>query len=161
FPLGAAPSDVAARLCHNDSTFHSWVDAFLLHADLGIQGIEIGVTEDGAGSTVSQRKLEGSEEDHVPYFIHNGEQSVEARFSLWDESDGTQQLFDMLVPLYEVLREGELAISDDLSASLHPSLVRELIRVFHDPELNPKGAQLVFATHDTSLLSGKLFRRDQ
>lgn len=67
----------------------------------------------------------------------------------------------MLVPLYEVLRDGQLAIFDELSASLHPSLVREVIRAFHDPTLNPKGAQLIFATHDSSLLSGRLFRRDQ
>ncbi len=67
----------------------------------------------------------------------------------------------MLVPLYLVLQDGELAVLDELSASLHPSLVREIIRYFHDPKRNPKGAQLVFATHDTSLLSGRLFRRDQ
>jgi uncharacterized protein len=36
-----------------------------------------------------------------------------------------------------------------------------MIGAFHDPGLNPKGAQLVFATHDASLLSGSLFRRDQ
>jgi AAA15 family ATPase/GTPase len=66
-----------------------------------------------------------------------------------------------VVPLYEVLSQGELAIVDEFSPSLHPFLVRELIRVFHDSQLNPKGAQLVFATHDFSLLSGSLFRRDQ
>ena len=78
-----------------------------------------------------------------------------------DESQGTLRLFSMLFQLYEVLRDGQLAVADELNASLHPSLVRELIRAFHDPKLNPKGGQLVFATHDTSLLSGKLFRRDQ
>jgi AAA15 family ATPase/GTPase len=40
-------------------------------------------------------------------------------------------------------------------------LAREIIRVFHDPQLNPKGAQLILATHDSSLLGGQLFRRDQ
>ncbi len=40
-------------------------------------------------------------------------------------------------------------------------MTQAIIRLFNQPELNPKNAQLIFATHDTNLLSGKLFRRDQ
>jgi AAA15 family ATPase/GTPase len=67
----------------------------------------------------------------------------------------------MLAPLYEVLEYGEVAVVDEFSASLHPMMTRELVRLFHTPEWNAKGAQLIFATHDASLLSGSLFRRDQ
>jgi AAA15 family ATPase/GTPase len=50
---------------------------------------------------------------------------------------------------------------DELDRSLHALLVRQLIEMFQNPGLNPAGAQLVFTTHDTSLLSGDLLRRDQ
>lgn len=51
---------------------------------------------------------------------------------------------------------------DELDTSLHTLLVRELVRLFHKPEVNANGAQLIFSTHDTSLLDDPdLFRRDQ
>jgi len=44
---------------------------------------------------------------------------------------------------------------------MHPQLTYKLVEMFHSPEANPRGAQLVFATHDTSLMTPALFRRDQ
>jgi uncharacterized protein len=161
---------ITARRCLEDVAFRSWVNGFLAHADLGIQGVEIEVTEEKSRRPVRQVSPDGtvltSAEDvthrhHEPYFVHHGDEGMTARFGLPDESQGTRRLFGMLVPLYETLRDGRLALVDELSASLHPTLVRELIRAFHDRQLNPKRAQLVFATHDTSLLSGSFFRRDQ
>jgi AAA15 family ATPase/GTPase len=53
-------------------------------------------------------------------------------------------------------------IIDELDTSLHTLLVRELVRLFHRPDVNTGGAQLIFTTHDTSLLDAPdLFRRDQ
>lgn len=50
---------------------------------------------------------------------------------------------------------------DELDTSLHADITRELVRLFNDPQTNPNNAQLVFTTHDTSLLDLTLFRRDQ
>jgi AAA15 family ATPase/GTPase len=50
---------------------------------------------------------------------------------------------------------------DELDASLHPLLAIHLIQLFGDKSLNPKGAQLIFNTHDTNLLSSGILRRDQ
>ncbi len=51
---------------------------------------------------------------------------------------------------------------DELDTSLHTLLMQALVRLFHRPEVNTGGAQLVFTTHDTSLLDAYgLFRRDQ
>ena len=127
----------------------------------GFRQFEIIVTDEESRIPASQMRSARPAMNHIPYFVHSGEEGVNSRFAFWEESHGTRRLFDMLVPLCEALIGGEVAVLDELSASLHPSLVREIIRAFHDPELNPKGAQLVFATHDTSLLSGRLFRRDQ
>ena len=50
---------------------------------------------------------------------------------------------------------------DELEARLHPLLTRELVRMFNSPASNPQNAQLVFTTHDASLLGESLLRRDQ
>lgn len=44
-------------------------------------------------------------------------------------------------------------VFDELDASLHPKLSAELLQVFHDPSTNPRGAQLLFTSHDTSLFN--------
>jgi AAA15 family ATPase/GTPase len=78
-----------------------------------------------------------------------------------DESDGTRRLFSMSATIFETLNQGKIIFIDEIDRSLHPLLVRELIRLFQNPKSNPKGAQLIFNTHDTSLLSAGIFRRDQ
>ena len=52
-------------------------------------------------------------------------------------------------------------VVDELEQSLHPLLVLEILRLFHNPETNPKGAQLIFTTHMPLLLDQELIRRDQ
>lgn len=96
----------------------------------------------------------------MPQFIHKTEHGS-ASFELHEESQGTQRLYALAAPVLDVLKHGRLLIVDELDSSLHPLLVRRLVRMFHQPELNPLGAQLLFTTHDTSLLDRTVFRRDQ
>ncbi len=78
-----------------------------------------------------------------------------------NESHGTQKAFYLAGPIVDVLSQGKVLVVDEMEARLHPLLTRELIRLFNSVELNPKRAQLIFTTHDTNLLSNKIFRRDQ
>ena len=80
---------------------------------------------------------------------------------LGEESDGTQRIFALSGPWIDTLKDGDVIVFDELHASLHPALVRFLIAQFHDPRQNAKGGQLVFTTHDTSILNQDVFRRDQ
>lgn len=96
----------------------------------------------------------------VPIFEPRTEQGS-AKFELHEESEGTQRLFNLAAPLLDVLKHGRVLVVDDLARSLHTMLVRRLFGMFHDPVLNPRGAQLLFSTHDISLLDHTLFRRDQ
>ena len=82
-------------------------------------------------------------------------------FPLEEESDGTQRFFQLLGPWLQAVNDGYTVFIDELEASLHPLLTRELIKFIHDPTNNKAGAQLVFATHDATLLGPELFRRDQ
>lgn len=78
-----------------------------------------------------------------------------------EESIGTRKFFKMTAPILDTLKEGKILIIDELDASLHPMLTKSLIEMFHNEKINTKNAQLIFATHDTNLLTPKLFRRDQ
>jgi len=82
-------------------------------------------------------------------------------FSLADESEGTQKLFLVLGPFIDTLSRGSLLVIDEIEARLHTQLTNMLVNLFNSKSTNPNGAQLIFATHDTNLLSNKLFRRDQ
>jgi hypothetical protein len=78
-----------------------------------------------------------------------------------DESKGTNRFFALVGPFLEALEKGAVVVVDELECSMHPLLTRKLIELFQDPEQNKKGAQLIFATHDVSLMDPYLFRRDQ
>jgi len=100
-------------------------------------------------------------EEHKLRFHHVTERG-KAVFELMDESNGTRNLLFLAGPVLGILRKGLTLVIDELDTSLHTLLVRELVRLFHRPEINNGGAQLVFTTHDTSLLDAPdLFRRDQ
>ena len=76
-----------------------------------------------------------------------------------DESNGTKKMFEMSPILITVLKQQALLVIDELDARWHPRLTRKVIELFNSPE--NKGAQLLFVTHDTTLLEGELLRHDQ
>jgi AAA15 family ATPase/GTPase len=69
------------------------------------------------------------------------------------ESEGTRVWFGLIGPVLTALREGSIVVFDELDASLHPTLSAELLKLFKNPTINQHGAQLVFTSHDTSLLN--------
>ena len=77
------------------------------------------------------------------------------------ESDGTRKLFAALPVILMALKEGRLMIVDELDAKLHPKLLRYVIRLFTNPEINKKGAQLLFTSHDMATMKNSIFRRDE
>lgn len=82
-------------------------------------------------------------------------------FNMDLESDGTQKFFTFLGPVLETLRSGRILIIDELHNHLHPSMTRFIIELFHNEKINTKNAQLIFTTHETSVLSKDIFRKDQ
>jgi hypothetical protein len=77
------------------------------------------------------------------------------------ESEGTQKVFALAGPLVNTLKDGKVLIIDEFDARIHPLISRAIVELFNSNETNPSNAQLIFMTHDTNLLSNKLFRRDQ
>ena len=76
-----------------------------------------------------------------------------ATLDIEDESDGTRAWFRLVGPVLGVLKRGHVLLCDEVDASLHPRLSARLIELFQDPITNPRGAQLIFTTHDTTLLN--------
>lgn len=79
---------------------------------------------------------------------------------LQDESTGVRKLFALLCPMIDILINGKVLLCDELEASLHESLVYELVKLFMTIKTD-KFAQIIFTTHETGLLNLDLFRRDQ
>ena len=137
---------------------------FLSAADISIADVQA-VPRKGmqAQWVMSASGLQASQEEReflMPVFEHSTPKGS-AKFELHDESEGTQRLYGLIAPVLDCLRDGRVLVVDELDSSLHTLLVRRLVTMFQTPGLNPNGAQLIFSTHDTSLLDHTLFRRDQ
>ena len=96
-----------------------------------------------------------------PQLSHLSTEGRTVEFDLDEESDGTQKIFALAGPWIDALENGYVVVIDELNGHLHPALVRFLIELFHNPKRNSKGAQLIFSTHETSILNQEVFRRDQ
>jgi hypothetical protein len=83
----------------------------------------------------------------------------------YDESLGTMVWFGVIGPVIYALASGSVFLADEIDASLHPALVAQLIRLFRDEATNPNRAQMIFNTHDATLLpdtkEDRLLGRDQ
>ena len=97
--------------------------------------------------------------------VHRGTDGETVELDADDESLGTRVWFGLIGPVVQALETGYVFLADELDASLHPALVTELIRLFQDPETNPRRAQLIFNSHDPTLLGDtvgeRLLGRDQ
>lgn len=93
--------------------------------------------------------------------VHKDSHDKAVIFDFEEESDGTQKLFSFAGPWIDTLANGYVLFIDELHDNLHPRLVQFLVELFHSNETNPKNAQLIFTTHETSILNQEVFRRDQ
>ena len=93
--------------------------------------------------------------------FENGNEIGKATVMLENESLGTKKLFAIGSLILDTLDDGGVIVIDELDKGLHPLLTKLIINLFHSKKNNPKNAQLIFATHDSTLLDTEIFRRDQ
>lgn len=100
--------------------------------------------------------------EHI-YYDAEGKDSGKTRE--WEfakmESSGTQKALDFAGPVMLTLAIGGTLAIDEIEANMHPLLTLDTINLFLNKQTNPSGAQLIFTTHDTNLLSYSKLRRDQ
>lgn len=123
-----------SRRVFRDSGFRDRIARVLQVADLGITGFDkVALAENEI------RLLHRARTGEIPLDFAN-------------ESLGTRSWFALLGTLLEALERGTCVMVDELDASLHPVISAEAVRMFQDREANPHGAQMVFTSHDATLL---------
>ena len=157
----------SAARAKEDKRAQERIHRLIAVADFGISGFDIReetyTEKDLPEDMPAELRTKLINKKHLDVYMRHpvGKAEIEVALPLEEESNGTKRLFALSGPLAEVLENGWTFFVDELDASLHPMLVRYLIKLFHNPQINPKGAQLIFNTHDTSLMDCCLFRRDQ
>lgn len=89
--------------------------------------------------------------------LKHGQSSFD--FSFVEESDGSKRLFD-LIDMILTDRQDTVFVVDELERSLHPKLTERFLKLFMEAHKNSR-VQLVFSTHEDSIMDRNLFRRDE
>ena len=150
-----------------------FTERLLQSADINISAIKINVKktkiEVPAGMQFSQAMVNGQLltqeveqiEVNTEHLIGEGDDKEKYVLGLGEESLGTNQLFILGPFLKDAFEKGIVVVVDEIDKSLHTFIVKHIINMFRNKDINKAGAQLIFTTHDTSLLSLSTFRRDQ
>ena len=101
------------------------------------------------------------DDEHKELYLYRTIDGKSYELNFLGESAGTQKLFSVLPYVIIALNEGRLMIVDELDAKLHPKLLRYIICLFKNPDINCNGAQLLFTSHDLTTMSNTVFRRDE
>lgn len=155
---GLAGSIGITKKLVNDEAYRKRVEHYLRLIDVGIKRIEI-QTETVVNEHTGEKK-----EEKIVHTVHNtydnkGAVAGEKLFDLRQESTGTLRFLSYIQNIIEMIARGGVFIVDEMSARLHPLLTKLIVDIFSSSE-NEK-AQLIFTTHDISLLNYDQFRRDE
>ena len=135
-------------IAENIKTNHAFIDNTFQRAikHFGIHGNEI----------VYMKSKESNE--MTPYSVLSNEKAVPVDIF---ESYGTERFLNIFPLILQTLQTGATLIVDEFDASLHPMALMSIVGAFHNDEINKKGAQLIFNTHNPIFLNKNLFRRDE
>ncbi|MCC2816396.1 ATP-binding protein [Clostridiales bacterium TF09-2AC] len=106
-------------------------------------------------------RVEEMENERIEVYTKHIVDGYESELNLSDESSGTKKLFGLLPFIADGLASGTTLVIDELDAKIHPVLLRHIIMMFNDMEINRHGAQLIFTSHDLSTMNSEVFRRDE
>lgn len=165
---GWGPS-FTASLCEKTKSKKQILD-FLQSADFNIHDIEIETEKFDPNSLPEDfpevfkekisKEMKGKEVIDIKT-VHKTNSGKLISLDFSEESDGTQKFFSFAGPWIDILEKGYILIVDELHDNLHPKMVKYLVNLFHSNKTNPNNAQLIFTTHETSILNQDVFRRDQ
>ena len=167
--VGGWDANFTATLCDDEATKEEVLD-FLQAADFDIHDIRIEkekfdpdfLPEDLSSSVRDSliKSMKGKDLVEIKT-IHKSSSGKLVPLELSEESDGTRKFFSFVGPWIDSLSKGYVLVIDELHDNLHPTMVKYLVSLFHNKKTNPNHAQLIFTTHETSILNQDVFRRDQ
>ena len=146
--------------------------ALLKHADLGVESVAVETEKLDAKMLAQLAKMKEMMPPEVQEHLNEAEiqkvrlshrgRGADAVPLPWEaESAGTHRLFELAGPWLDILENGYTVCIDELETSMHPLMVMALLRLLFSEVTNPKGAQVIFTTHNPLLLDSTLLRRDQ
>ena len=157
-----------------DSSFSDKVSLFLKSVDTGISSLKVVKTEfkddaffdsfpkDMPKHIVDDIRTQISLRPMTSHRLYDNDNEVGMiDFDIAEESDGTNKLYSLSSDIITALLNGSVYVIDEIDNSLHPHITEFIIKLFNNPRINKKNAQLITATHDSSLLNPNLVRRDQ
>lgn len=177
-PFGSVSSDIIARLLkEKDESFLVKLRSLINALDTGIISFDIrktegipflkGLPEEAMKMyneelfSMLSKELSFEISTYHNAYDENGNALKPIAFSIERESSGTKSLFALATFILDSLEKGSLFVIDEFEKNLHPSIVRFLVGLYNNPKMNTMNAQILFTTHDTSLLNNEIFRRDQ
>lgn len=110
---------------------------------------------------IADFRVKKKDENHIEVFTKHIVNKIEAELNLSEESSGTKKLFGLLPFIVKSLHYGTTLVIDELDAKIHPVLLKYIIELFTNIEINKKHAQLIFTSHDLSTMNNDIFRRDE
>jgi AAA15 family ATPase/GTPase len=131
-----------------------------------VRRIDTGIKEFIIDKEIAINKRTGEQKENlIPKAVHNvydleGTIVSEKTFELEYESAGTLRFLSVIQQVVKMLDNGGVFIVDELSARLHPLVSKFIVDIFQS-KLNVNNAQLIFTTHDISLMNKEQFRRDE
>ncbi len=143
------------RIINENKDVQDWLKKLLIETDIGIDDFAFDDVKFIRGSNKEEK-----EEIPFPFFTHNS-LSKENRLIFFEESRGTKELFQNAPYIYYCLKNGTPLFLDDDTVTLHNHLTRFIISLFYKEETNPKGAQIIYVSHDTALMTPGFIRRDE
>ncbi|RXJ87827.1 ATP/GTP-binding protein [Arcobacter sp. CECT 8985] len=155
---------------YDKDKYKKLINEFLNIADLDIEGLNI--TEEDFDSSILPSDMPEDIRDKIcedmkdkkmldVASVHKSIQGKDIYFDFEDESDGTKKFLAFIGPWIDSLESGNVLVIDELNDNFHPLMVKFLIELFHNKEINTSNAQLIFTSHDTSVMTQDIFRRDQ
>ena len=145
--------DVVPNRIMNDEGLKRFTVKLLKAADFNISDIDV--------KKITSQAMPGvmAEKDAL-FMVHEGDLDT-GSIEFLKESLGTKKIVILAEHLYPVLSKPSVLIIDELESSLHPDLTRLIVTCFLDETINTHNSQLIFTSHETSLLDLDLLRRDQ
>jgi AAA15 family ATPase/GTPase len=137
---------------------------FMQYADLGITDViieKISSPHPDAIVSSEQGIVSGPYTVYKMSFEHKGANGKKYLLDLNSESEGTRQFVTFMRYFIPALIEGGIFFIDEIDKNIHSMMLAKLIEMFNNPNINKGGAQLIFNTHDTSILKSDILKRDE
>jgi AAA15 family ATPase/GTPase len=133
--------DTISEMLYEDKFMLQFTKDIIVSCDTGIKNIKI----------KREKIKETGNYQYTPFFYHEAEGNLH-KLHYFEESSGTKALYCQLARYKVILEGGGFLCLDEFDINLHPHILPMLLDLFDNKETNPKGAQILFTTHNSEIM---------